>query len=92
MLTRKPEQNAAPDMRRRDPPAPAEAHAPPPPPPPPPPPAPAPQERIVLRGVHFDFNRANIRPDAAPILDEAGFRVLLERGPDAAREVATVES
>jgi DNA ligase (NAD+) len=27
-----------------------------------------------------------------PILDEAGFRVLLERGPEAAREVATVES
>ncbi|MGH8964227.1 MAG: BRCT domain-containing protein, partial [Actinomycetes bacterium] len=27
-----------------------------------------------------------------PILDEAGFRVLLERGPDAAREVATVKS
>ncbi|WP_246170553.1 NAD-dependent DNA ligase LigA [Pseudonocardia hierapolitana] len=27
-----------------------------------------------------------------PILDEAGFRVLLERGPDAARGVATVES
>jgi DNA ligase (NAD+) len=27
-----------------------------------------------------------------PILDEAGFRVLLERGPDAAREVATVEN
>jgi DNA ligase (NAD+) len=26
-----------------------------------------------------------------PILDEAGFRVLLERGPDAAREVATIE-
>src|SRR3954447_1557379 len=25
-----------------------------------------------------------------PLLDEAGFRVLLERGPDAAREVATV--
>jgi outer membrane protein OmpA-like peptidoglycan-associated protein len=47
------------------------AAAPPPPPPPPPPPAPAPQERIVLRGVHFDFNRANIRADAAPILDEA---------------------
>jgi outer membrane protein OmpA-like peptidoglycan-associated protein len=47
------------------------AAAPPPPPPPPPPPAPAPQERIVLRGVHFDFNRANIRPDAVPILDEA---------------------
>jgi len=43
----------------------------PPPPPPPPAPAPAPAERIVLRGVHFDFNRANIRPDAMPILDEA---------------------
>jgi DNA ligase (NAD+) len=27
-----------------------------------------------------------------PILDEAGFRVLLERGPEAAREVATLES
>jgi DNA ligase (NAD+) len=26
-----------------------------------------------------------------PILDEAGFRVLLERGPDAAREVATIK-
>jgi outer membrane protein OmpA-like peptidoglycan-associated protein len=50
------------------PPAPVVAEAPPPPPPPPPP---APQERIVLRGVHFDFNRYNIRPDAAPILDEA---------------------
>ncbi len=25
-----------------------------------------------------------------PLLDEAGFRVLLERGPEAAREVATV--
>jgi hypothetical protein len=24
------------------------------------------------------------------VLDEAGFRVLLDRGPDAAREVATV--
>jgi outer membrane protein OmpA-like peptidoglycan-associated protein len=49
------------------PPAPVQAEAPPPPPPPPPPV----QERIVLRGVHFDFNRYNIRPDAAPILDEA---------------------
>jgi outer membrane protein OmpA-like peptidoglycan-associated protein len=53
------------------PPAPVMAQAPPPAPPPPPPPAPAPQERIVLRGVHFDFNRARIRPDAMPILDEA---------------------
>ena len=53
------------------PPAPVVAQAPPPPPPPPPPPAPAPQERIVLRGVHFDFNKARIRADAIPILDEA---------------------
>jgi DNA ligase (NAD+) len=26
-----------------------------------------------------------------PVLDEAGFRVLLERGPDAARQMATLE-
>ncbi len=47
----------------------------PPPPPvaeaPPPPPPPAPAKRIVLRGVHFDFNKAKIRSDAEPILDEA---------------------
>jgi outer membrane protein OmpA-like peptidoglycan-associated protein len=41
-----------------------------PPPPPPPPPAPT-KRRIVLRGVNFDFDKATIRPDAAPILDEA---------------------
>jgi DNA ligase (NAD+) len=27
-----------------------------------------------------------------PVLDEAGFRVLLERGPEDARAVATVEA
>ena len=27
-------------------------------------------ERIVLRGVNFDFDKAEIRPDAAVILDE----------------------
>jgi outer membrane protein OmpA-like peptidoglycan-associated protein len=43
-----------------------------PPPPPPPAPAPAPvQKKIVLRGVNFDFNKANIRADATPILKEA---------------------
>jgi outer membrane protein OmpA-like peptidoglycan-associated protein len=42
----------------------------PPPPPPPPAPAPAPK-KIVLRGVHFDFNKSTIRPDAKPVLDEA---------------------
>lgn len=53
---------------------------PPPPPPakvvaeqplPPPPPAPAQHEKLVLRGVHFDFNKAKIRPGDAAILDEA---------------------
>ena len=28
------------------------------------------QERIVLRGVNFDFDKSEIRPDAAVILDE----------------------
>src|SRR5262249_30652291 len=50
--------------------------APPPPPapvaqaPPPPPPPPA-KKKIVLRGVNFDFNKYNIRPDAVPILEQA---------------------
>ena len=49
--------------------------APPPPPPPPPvvaqaPPPPV-KKKIVLRSVHFDFNKSNIRPDAVPVLDEA---------------------
>jgi len=51
---------------------------PPPPPPappvaqaPPPPPPPAAKKKIVLRGVNFDFNKSNIRPDAVPILEQA---------------------
>jgi outer membrane protein OmpA-like peptidoglycan-associated protein len=51
----------------------------PPPPVPPPavaqaPPAPTPapvKQKIVLRGVNFDFDKYNIRPDAEPILDQA---------------------
>lgn len=46
----------------------------PPAPPPPPPPPPAPEvvkRRIILRAVYFDFDKSNIRPDAAPVLDEA---------------------
>ena len=42
--------------------------------PPPPPPAPAPppvKKKIVLRGVHFDFDKATIRAEDRPILDEA---------------------
>jgi OmpA-OmpF porin, OOP family len=49
------------------PPAPVVAQA----PPPPPPPAPVQHEKLVLRGVHFDFNKAKIRPGDAAILDEA---------------------
>ena len=33
-----------------------------------PPPAP---EKIILRGVHFDFDKSNIRPQDAAVLDEA---------------------
>lgn len=39
--------------------------------PPPPPAPPAPKKKIVLRGVNFDFNKADIRADARPVLDEA---------------------
>jgi OmpA-OmpF porin, OOP family len=50
-----------------------QAPVPPPPPPPPPPAAVAPpvKEKITLRGVHFDFNKAKVRPGDAAILDEA---------------------
>lgn len=43
-----------------------------PPPPSPPPPLAAPvKKRIILRGVNFDFDKADIRADARPVLDEA---------------------
>jgi OOP family OmpA-OmpF porin len=29
------------------------------------------KKKIVLRSVHFDFNKYNIRPDAVPVLNEA---------------------
>ena len=29
------------------------------------------KKKIVLRSVHFDFDKATIRPDAKPVLDEA---------------------
>lgn len=51
-----------------------EPEAPPPPPPAPPPPA---KQKIVLRGVNFDFDKATLRPDGRPILDEAA-RILNE--------------
>lgn len=46
------------------PPAPVVAQVPPPPPPPA-------KKKIVLRGVHFDVDKAKIRSDARPVLDEA---------------------
>jgi len=49
----------------------AECVPPPPPPPPPPVPPPAPHEKVVLRGIHFAFNKATIRPEDMPVLDEA---------------------
>jgi outer membrane protein OmpA-like peptidoglycan-associated protein len=52
---------------------------PPPPPPPPAPPPPAP-EKIILRGVHFDFNKAKIRPGDAAVLDESA--TLLKSHPN----------
>src|SRR5262245_13374974 len=64
-----------------------EEEAPPPPPPPPPapraapePPPPVEEERIVLRGVNFDFDKAEIRPDAAVILDEAASQLKANSG------------
>src|ERR1019366_1092908 len=39
---------------------------------PPPPPLPPPvRQKLVLRGVHFDFNKSKIRPGDAAVLDEA---------------------
>ena len=43
----------------------------PPPPPPAPPPPPVTSGKVVLRGVHFDFNKYNIRPEDAAVLDDA---------------------
>jgi outer membrane protein OmpA-like peptidoglycan-associated protein len=63
------------------PPAPAPEPEPEPAPePPPPPPAEPVKEKIVLRGVNFDFDRTEIRGDAGVILDEA--IEILNRNPD----------
>ncbi len=54
----------------------------PPPPPPPPPPA---KKKLVLRGVHFDFDKASLRPEGKPILDEAA--KILNENPGVSVEV-----
>lgn len=72
------------DQELQPPPAVA-VQSPPPSPPAPPPAPPAARQKIVLRGVHFDFNKANIRPDAVPILDEAAS--LLAQSPNVTVDV-----
>jgi len=66
------------------------AEAPPPPPPapapPPPPPPPPAKRKIILRGVNFDFDKATIRPDAAPILEEAARAIQEEPSIDVSVE------
>jgi len=60
----------------------AQPAAPPPPPAPvaqAPPPAPPAKKKIVLRSVHFDFDKATLKPEAKPILDEA-VQVLKQEG------------
>ena len=39
-------------------------------PPPPPPPSTPMRQKVVLRGIHFDFNKSTIRPGDAAVLDE----------------------
>jgi len=60
------------DLGKGEPPPPPPAPAPRPvAPPPPPPPPPAEAKRIILRGINFDFDKANIKAEFAPVLDEA---------------------
>jgi outer membrane protein OmpA-like peptidoglycan-associated protein len=73
-----PEQPVPPEPAPAPPPEPAPEPA--PPEPPPPPPVEPVKEKIVLRGVNFDFDRAEIRGDASVILDEAV--EILKRNPD----------
>lgn len=45
-----------------------------------PPPPPAEAQRVVLRGINFDFGKADIKPEAEPVLNAAA-RILREN-PD----------
>lgn len=51
-----------------------------PPPSPPPPPAPREAKRITLRGINFDFDKSNIKPEFQPVLDEAA--QILQENPN----------
>ncbi len=46
---------------------------------------PATKQRIVLRGVNFDFNSSDIRPDSRPVLDQAA--EILKNNPGVAVRV-----
>jgi outer membrane protein OmpA-like peptidoglycan-associated protein len=48
------------------------------PPLPPPPPVQKVKERVVLRGIQFDFDKSNIKEEFVPVLDEA-VRILKDR-------------
>lgn len=64
-----------PECKKPEPPKPA---SPPPPPAPAPKPAPAPapvKEKVVLRGINFDLDKANIKPEFVPVLEE-GAKIL----------------
>jgi len=55
------------------------------PPPAPPPAVPPVKTKLVLRGVHFDFDKASLRPEGKPILAEAA--KLLNQNPGVRVEV-----
>ena len=65
-------------------PAPPAEYIPPPPPMPEPTPVPPPpvKQRIILRGVNFDFNSSDIRSDARPVLDQAAELLKANPGVD----------
>lgn len=75
MLAKEP---AAPEPECKKPEPPKPASPPPPPPAPAPKPAPAPapvKEKVVLRGINFDLDKANIKPEFVPVLEE-GAKIL----------------
>jgi outer membrane protein OmpA-like peptidoglycan-associated protein len=74
LMTEDPKPKPVPPPPPPPPPPPAKPKPAPPPPPPPPPPAkpkPAPkvERTIILDDVLFDFDRSNVKPEAASILD-----------------------
>ncbi len=76
-----------PDCKKPEPPKPASPPPPPPAPAPKPAPAPAPvKEKVVLRGINFDFDKANIKPEFVPVLEEGAKMLKANPGVTAAVE------